>query len=300
MKILITGTSGFMGDNIARNLYMNTSHTLYSCSRTLIKKPFGNHYPIDLVNTRDVALTLDSIKPDVIMHFAANPIVKLQEDNPTQIIHDNVIATQNLLHYAPEGCKFIFASSVVVYGDKNHSCHELDLPEPTSVYGATKLSSEHLVNSYTSMGRVRGTNLRLCATVGRGLTHGVVYDFIHKLRSDNPYLEAIGTYPGSQKPFAHISDVINACKLFLDKDITGTFNVTPNDQLTVEEVAHAVMEGLNINKPIKWLGEGANWKGDNKRLDIFSGKLESIGWKRNYNSRDAIVEAVRQIRGDLF
>lgn len=300
MRILITGASGFIGGNFARHLSYNTNHNIYTCSRKAVKKNYGNHYPIDLTKTEDVKGMVESIKPDAIFHIAANPIVKLKEGKPTEIIHDNVIATQNLLHYAPQSCKFIFASSVVVYGDVNEVCTEDQVCNPTSVYGVTKLSSEHLVNTYTSMDRVRGTNFRLCATVGRGITHGIVYDFINKLKSDNPYLEVIGDYPGSQKPFAHITDVIKALKLSINKDLKGTFNVTPEDQATVKDVAQAVSDGLKIHKPVDWLGEGANWKGDNKKLCINSKKLINAGWQPEYSlSKSAIENAVNEIKGDI-
>ena len=79
------------------------------------------------------------------------------------------------------------------------------------------------------------------------------------------------------------------------KDITGEYNICPDDQINIEEVAKAVMSGLEVYKEIEWLGESANWKGDNRIISVSNSKMKSIGWSPKYSSKQAIIKAVKDI-----
>jgi UDP-glucose 4-epimerase len=153
-----------------------------------------------------------------------------------------------------------------------------------------------LVKTAVSAGELKSaTILRVCATVGPGLTHGIIKDFIRKIK-ENDTLEILGGAPGSMKPFLHVSDLVNAVKFSIDKQPNDTFNVCSEDTITCATVAKAVMEGVEQEKPIQFLGEGANWKGDNRKIHCSAGKLVARGWDRLYdNAYDSILGAVNEI-----
>lgn len=299
MKLLVTGANGFIGKNVRdRTMVGGAKIELHQVFRNPIYlQDKKNDFCADLTQEDEVRMMMDKIQPDTILHLAGNPLVKLNEKFPTKILDDNIKSTQLICHYAPKGCRVIFMSSIIVYGDyKSDSkikCLELDRCEPTSVYGVTKLASEGIVNTYTKMGNIKGVNLRLCATCGPHMTHGVIFDFIKKLQSDTHMLHIIGDAPGSKKPFLHISDCYQAIELFAHykRDVTGTFNVCANDEITVEQLAYAVMKATGINKDINWLGEKANWKGDNKILHAANSGLKNFGWNPYYETSTAAVEA---------
>jgi UDP-glucose 4-epimerase len=139
---------------------------------------------------------------------------------------------------------------------------------------------------------VNGVSLRLTATVGKGATHGVLKDVIRKLKSDSPTLDLLGAEPGSSKPFTHVDDVVQALLLAgFDDGWKGSVNIGPNDQLSVDQLAEAAMHATRIYKPIKWLGEAANWKGDNRRLHIRNRLAVWHGWKPRYETSWAAVKA---------
>ena len=315
MKILITGATGFIGRHLAIKLKL-LGHDVITLSRHAIlvnkrdQRRNNKHYKIDLgeSDTRKHEyyhfenLCLEH-KPEIIFHLASNPLVKINEEDPHKIILDNIVSTQKIVHYAPEGCKVILASSVVVYGDwlfdgvytDKSSYHENHRTQPTSIYGVTKRASESILKTYTKMGRIEGVSARLCATVGGGLTHGVIKDFIRKLKNDDPYLEVLGSHPGSIKPFCHIEDVLDALILLSKSNLAKheSYNVVPDNSISIEEVAEAVMKGLNIYKPIKWLGEESNWKGDNKLIQVTNKKLKLLGWNPKFpDSKDVILDIV--------
>lgn len=78
-----------------------------------------------------------------------------------------------------------------------------------------------------------------------------------------------------------------------DLDKHETYNVVPDNSINIEEVAESVMIGLNINKPIKWLGEEANWQGDNKFIRAENEKLKSLGWTPKFpDSKNVIIDVV--------
>ena len=173
---------------------------------------------------------------------------------------------------------------------------EDSFPKPTSIYGISKRASESLLEVYTNWKKINGCALRLCATVGSGVTHGVLKDFIRKVKSEESHLNALGSFPGSTKPFCYIDDAVQAFMIALHSKTNTSYNVCPDDEITVEQVGLAVMDAMGVTKPIHFLGEDSNWKGDNRIIRVSNKKLKSIGWKPKYpKSFDAIRAATKDI-----
>ena len=311
MAVLVTGANGFIGRHLIKKLYSyrQTVGEIITTSRRHFKSPYSHkHYRCDLgfSDTTDAEFSClqymcKKHEPSYIFHLASKATVKMQGDDPFDIIQDNILSTQKICQWAPKGAKVILASSVITYGDwmfqqeSPRPYTEEDRTEPTSIYGITKRASEGIVNYHDSTDRISGVSARICATVGRGLTHGVVYDFIRKI-TNNPTLEALGSKPGSTKPYCYIEDLVNALVILaMSKKTRGEYNIVPDDSISIEEVAKAVMEGLENHKEIEWLGEEANWKGDNKLISVSNQKMRDLGWKPKYKSKEAIIQAVKDM-----
>tara|TARA_Y100000593_G_scaffold83590_1_gene157695 strand:- start:9737 stop:10675 length:939 start_codon:yes stop_codon:yes gene_type:complete len=311
MTVLVTGANGFVGRNLIQSLHINrrTFGNIINVSRRPFTSSFiDKSYKCDLgfsdqEDNRFYALRniMKEHKPEYIFHLASKATVKMTGNEPFQILQDNILSTQKICQWAPKGARVVLASTVIVYGDwmfeeeSPRPYTEEDRTEPTSIYGMTKRASEGILNYYTSTGQIKGVSARMCATVGRGLTHGVVYDFIRKILN-NPTLEALGSKPGSTKPYCYIEDLKSALILLAMKDSAeGAYNIVPDDAINIEQVAKTVMSGLEVYKNIDWLGDGANWKGDNKLISVSNDKLKSIGWTPKYSSKEAIFEAVRSM-----
>jgi len=310
MKALVTGATGFLGRHLVRRLMREHEIThIVGTSRSAknyigdipLDDPFGyREVCCDVTNENEVAQLMLLYKPDIVFHMAANPIVKEDRARPTEISRTNILATHILLAYAQPLSRFVFASSATVYGnDAFDWAHEAMPANPNAVYGATKAASEALVNAYHHLGRVSGLSLRYVANVGEGATHGVVKDIIAKLKGDNPYLELLGDRPGSTKHYVHVSDTVEATVLLgLTPGLSGAVNVANDDQLNIEELAQVIMDTLGIHKPLKWLGEGANWKGDNRVVRVDNSLAKRWGWRPLFpRSADAVAHAVCEIDG---
>lgn len=296
MRILLTGKTGFIGRHLDKFFSKRETVELHSTVRRNEDKNGEFDHVVDLTDRFAINSLMRAIEPEAILHFAANPTTRLNEDNPTLITTNNIVSTQNLLHYAPLNCQFIFASSILVYGNTPTRVNEDTATHPTSVYGASKLACEGLVSAYSNMNRVKGCSLRISATVGLGLTHGILYDFMSKIFSSEEEFSILGNVPGSSKPFSHVYDIVKAVELALAYKLTGPWNVSPNDELSALDIAELVMGITGIVKPIKFLGEQSTWAGDNNLLQIDGNNLLQLGLRKSYpTSTIALASAIREI-----
>lgn len=309
MKILVTGGDGFLGRPLVKRL-REQGHEVRTVSRSSITQRcqknskedlfasydnLDQHYIIDLSRETLVRRMFAHWQPEIIIHLAANPNGKPDPVAPTAILDDNIKATQNLLHWCNEGIKFIFASSIVVYGSNNQDWEPIENSgtKPTSLYGITKVASEHIIKAYSVYRNINYQILRICAIVGPGLTHGILYDFIRKAKQDDA-LTMLGDFPGSCKPYMHVDDVVEAFLYSLTLEVNSIFNICSREPITVDTIANIVLEELNIQKEKVWLGAEANWKGDNLYLSANNDKAELFGFFFKDDSISAVRRAVRE------
>lgn len=266
MSILLTGGNGFLGQSLLSYYLKNTDEEIYTIGRSDFKYQF--HRKCDLLDINRVKEVLDEVKPTTIIHLASNPHVKINEENPSQIIRDNIEGTNNLLSSVKDKPRFVFASSATVYGhyDKDKPPSWITRCSPISIYASTKLACEHLIRVYEAQGRVYGTSVRIPGVVGVNATHGVLRDLIRKVESDSEFLELIGVGPGTIKPFCHVDEVAEMLyKVATDQVKCGyTCVVGPKHSISVQDISSIVMEELGIRKERKW--SGSIWSGDNPEI----------------------------------
>jgi UDP-glucose 4-epimerase len=253
--------------------------------------------PLNIENADDAQIMLRKHNPDVIFHLAANPNTKAAGEAPW---HTNVHGTFNLLAGAPRGCRFVLASSATVYGnDAGFRRSVEDHPvNPNSIYGASKVAAEALVQASTHLGGVRGLILRYVANVGGGATHGLLPDVVRKLKGGYAKLELFGNEPGSTKPFMHVSDTVAATVSLAFSDAGGVWNIAGDNSASVLQVAEVTMQALGITKEILWLGLGSVWAGDNPIVRVSNCKLLRNGFSPKYRSSlEAIRQAARELDG---
>ncbi len=129
--------------------------------------------------------------------------------------------------------EILFASSSTVYGEANI----MPTPEnygpylPISSYGASKMANEGFISAYSHYYGIRGTIFRFANIVGRNSTHGVIYDFIHKLLKNNKELEILGD--GTQeKSYMHVTDCVDSM-IYVHENLSRTDIINlGNDETT--------------------------------------------------------------------
>jgi len=279
--------------------------------RSHMRNPSFKFVRVDLKEKRKLQEQLDGV--DCVFHFAASPEVRVGEVNPSVHFNENLVATFNLLETMRKSEKartIVFASTSTVYGEAS----TLPTPEdyapmiPISTYGASKLSCEALISSYAYTFGLRGLILRLANIVGSRATHGVILDFIEKLRRGTGKLEILGD--GSQKKsYLHVEDCVDAIlrvtKAFLGGEKrVDVYNVGSIDQITIARIAEIVVREMGIlNVKLSFTGgvdEGRGWLGDVKFMHLSVEKLMKVGWRPKYSSEEALTLATREILRNLI
>jgi len=310
MRVLVTGGAGFIGshlvdmlmargeevcviDNLSTGSLENIKQWLESPRFTFIKG--------DLLDISDLG------DYDIIFHLAANPEVRVSSESPEVHFQQNVVATYNLLERV-RGSKtdvVVFASTSTVYGEAS----KIPTPEdyaplkPISVYGASKLACEALISAYAHTYNFRAVIFRLANIVGSRSRHGVIVDFIRKLRRNTEELEVLGD--GNQrKSYLHVSDCVQAMLLGLEKaqSRVEVYNIGSEDQVDVRTIARVVVEEMGLKDVrLKFTGGvdgGRGWKGDVKNMLLDITKLRSLGWRPRLNSLDAVRRATKELLAD--
>jgi UDP-glucose 4-epimerase len=287
MKIIVTGDTGLIGSHLTKSLY-RIGHEVHGISRGSASAPYFTH-AIDL-EKEDIKGLFNTINPDIVIHLAAIPTVKNFDNKITEA---NCLMTHRILDACPYNCKFLFASSVTVYGSHSSPRSTYDTPNPSSVYALTKLYCENLIRLYANTYRKIASYsiLRYVAHVGGNSRHGVVHDILRKLKQNSTKIELIGNKsPGSIKPYIHIRDSIKATTLCFGKE-KGIYNVSPNDNISVLDIVKIVLKKINLknNLDIHWSDSG-DWPGDDKYVSIES----DFGFIRD--SQQAISDYIDEIK----
>lgn len=314
-KILVTGGAGFIGshlvDNLAKKKWeIRVFDNLSNGSMANIAQWHGNRsfdfIEGDMQNANDLKKAVEDI--ELVFHFAANPEVRVGETNPDIHFRENLVATFNLLEAMRKNKKaqtLVFASTSTVYGEAS----AIPTPEtygpliPISTYGASKLGCEALTSSYAYTFGIRCLILRFANVVGSRAKHGVITDFIRKLKANPRVLEILGD--GSQKKsYLHIDDCIEAILLTTNKLLGGKervqiFNIGAIDQVNVKKIAEIVRGEMNLpDADLVCTGGvdgGRGWLGDVKNMHLSIKKLIDIGWKPRFKSGEAIRLAARSL-----
>jgi len=319
MKALVTGGAGFIGSHLVDKLMKEGYHVTVidnlSSGKTENIKQWLNYSTFKLIKAdlRNPEAVSEAVKKvDIVFHLAANPEVRISSQNPKEIYQNNITTTFNLLEAMRKHNikQLIFTSSSTVYGEaKLIPTPENYAPlQPISVYGASKLACEALISSYAHTFKIRSLILRLANIVGERSNHGVIYDFILKLKRNSRTLEILGD--GRQKKsYLHVTDCIEAILHLYDafekdESLYDVYNIGSEDWIQVKEIADIVVKSLGLrNVEYKFTGGvdgGRGWLGDVKFMLLSIRKAQSKGWHPKLNSKQAVEKAARELINNLI
>lgn len=313
LKAVVTGGAGFIGSSLCEVLvlkgwdviaYDNMSVGRRKNLSSLNKTRRGKFNLVSGDCTRIEKLSQIIRDCDAVFHFAANPEVRMELNNPSQCFRQNVYATYCALEaFATSNAKrFIFASTSAVYGDaKLRPTPEDYAPmEPISIYAGSKLAGEALVSSYCHTFNKQGIVLRFANVLGPRSTHGVVRDFVTRLVEKPRELRILGD--GQQvKSYTYIDDCTRAIMVSLQasKSPVEVFNVGSEDQISAKEIGRTVIEAMGL-KNVKFklaggLSDGRGWVGDVKNMLLDISRLKTRGWTPTHDSRESVRLTVQAL-----
>ncbi len=303
-RVIVTGGAGFIGSHLVDRLMKEAGEVWVLDNLTSGKEDFLDRWYGDdrLHLVRADVTKLESIIPymkkaDVVFHLAANPDVRSAAENTYAHVEQNILATYNVL----EAMRFqnvrdiVFTSTSTVYGEAT----VLPTPEsygplkPISVYGASKLASEALISSYVSTFGLRGVLYRFANVVGSRGTHGVIFDFIHKLKKDPDQLEILGD--GKQrKSYVHVKDCVEAMVTGYEgtEEELGIYNIGTEQSTDVITIADIVSEVMGLSgvryRTTGGVDGGRGWKGDVKVMSLDIKAILGLGWEPKHTSDEAV------------
>jgi UDP-glucose 4-epimerase len=312
-RVLVTGGAGFVGSHLVdallgRGFRVRIVDNLSGGSLENIKCWFGD-FRFEFVegDLKDPEIAFKSVDGvDLVFHLAANPDVRLGEVDPPVDFDENLLVTFNVLEAmrkSEKARRVVFASTSTVYGEADvfPTCEDYGPLLPISVYGAAKLGCEGLISSYCHTFGFSGVLLRFANVVGARAKHGVIVDFVRKLRQNPEELEILGD--GKQKKsYLHIKNLVGAFFAILPclekAGSVEAFNVGSLDWVDVKRIAEIVCEEMGVKPKFRFnnvLGDGRGWKGDVKVMRLCVEKLMGLGWKPDLNSEEAIRLGCREI-----
>ena len=305
MKALIAGGAGFIGSHLADylldeghevvcidNFFIGTRQNIVH----LLANPRYVFYQYDLNNMELLNQVFDKEKPDYVFHLAANSDIQASAQNPIIEYQNTYSTTFNLLEAMRlHNVKNLFFSSTsAVYGNKDTLLNEETASlAPISYYGGAKLGSEGLISAYAYMNDMDILIFRFPNVIGPRLTHGVIFDFIKRLKKDSTKLLILGD--GTQtKPYLYVFDLIEAIMKFknIGKGVT-LYNVGVDTATSVTRIAEIVCQKMGISNTVfEYTGGKEGWKGDVPKFQYDLSKIHTAGWTAKYTSDEAVALTV--------
>lgn len=244
MKILVTGANGFLGQHLTLYL-IGKGYTVIGCNRGVCRiaaQDLFTYHSVDFTDENAVSAMVAAVKPDILIHCAANSKPDDCENDKSACLLQNVEATKFLL----QACKhlqtqFIFISTDFIFGENGpHS--EDDIPEPLNFYGESKLIAEQAV-----------INSGLLYTIVRpvfiygSVLEGMRPSFLHWVKNNLEQNKPIKVVSDQQRTPTFVMDICKGIAAIIEQKVSGTFHLAGRDILSPYQMAVAVADFLGRN-----------------------------------------------------
>jgi len=300
-RILVTGGAGFIGSHLVDELINRGNEVVVYDNFSSGKKEFLDASlstgKVKLIegDLLDLEFLTEAMKGiEIVYHLAANPDIRLGTTVTDTDLKQGTIATYNVLESMRiNGCENIaFSSSSVVYGEAKL----MPTPEdygplfPISLYGASKLGSEGLISAWVGTFGIKAWIFRFANIIGSRGTHGVIFDFIHKLKKDPTRLEVLGN--GLQeKSYMEVIDCSRAMIHVVENfnEDLNYVNLGSSDTCSVSRIAEIVINASGfLDANIEFTGGDRGWAGDVPKAMLDVTKLDQSGFNCKFQSDDAV------------
>ena len=234
MKVLVTGTAGFIGSHVAQvllargdevvgfdnlNDYYNVSLKQARLAR-LLDKPGYTHITADLADRAAVEQAFATYKPQRVVHLAAQAGVRYAAENPHVYVQSNVTGFLHVL----EGCRhhdvqhLVYASTSSVYGANRAMPFSEHAPaeHPLTLYAATKKANEQMAHSYAHLYGIPCTGLRFFTVYGPwGRPDMALFLFTRAILEGKPI--KVFNHGHHKRSFTYVDDIVEGIVRTLDR-----------------------------------------------------------------------------------
>ncbi len=300
-KILITGGAGFIGSNLADYLLAGGTEVVVFDNLVTGRPEFiakASEHPRFTFVEGDILdaarLTEAMAGVDAVVHFAANADVRFGLEHPEKDLQQNTVGTFTVLEAmrATGVRRILFSSTGSVYGEPVvfPTPEDCPFPQQTSLYGASKVAGESLIQAYSEGYGFAGVITRFVSIMGERYTHGHLFDFVKALRADPAQLTVLGN--GEQrKSYLYIGDCVAAVTQLLDthrEPGCHVYNLGTDEVTVVDRSVEVICEHMGLSPIITHTGGERGWVGDSPLIHLDCSKLRATGWAPTLTIEQAV------------
>ena len=310
-RVLVTGHTGFKGAWLSRILYNAHAEVIGvalppesdSLYKQATKLKFANQKFIDINNRKKITKFITQNNPDVIIHMAAQPLVRRSYRNPIETFQTNVIGTANILQSALEckntkGVLAVTTDKVYKNLEKIDGYHEDEPLGGTDPYSASKSASEMVITAWRNLAQIAGDKVIVAARSGNVIGGGdraedrLIPDLIRGFKAGT---KVVIRNPDSLRPWQHVLDplygyLMVAAKILKGEKVLNAYNFGPseNSKLTVAEMSDLACKSWPNN--LGWVHQPANDSlHETKLLWLSSNRARTeLGWENLLNAEESI------------
>jgi len=310
--VVIAGGAGFIGTNLVskmiekqRKVFIldDLSRGAIGHLHELLKSPEVSFIKCNLANQIDCQSEIKNIAVlhgiSEVWHLAANSDIQAGTGDPSVDLTSTFLTTFNLLNSLRQFNvgTFVFASSSAVYGNLGDRRLNEDVGPllPISNYGAMKLASEAIISAACESWLKKAFIFRFPNVVGKPATHGILFDFQRKIKSNPNLLKVLGD--GSQKKiYLHVEDLISAMLHVVEKINTPNvqiYNIGPDDDgVNVRWIVDEFLKIYKSNAEVEYGKTNKGWLGDVPVYTYSNMKIKAEGWAPTMTSQQAVTRAI--------
>jgi UDP-glucose 4-epimerase len=311
MRSFVTGGAGFIGSNLVDRL-LSLGHEVVAFDNLSTGQPAflaearaQPRFTLVEGDTLDAAaLTRAMAGADAVFHLAANADVRFGTEHPRKDLEQNTIATFNVLEaMRANGVRRIaFSSTGSIYGDSTvfPTPETAPFPVQTSLYGASKLAGEGLIEAYCEGYGFEGYIFRFVSILGERYSHGHVFDFYRSLRQNPNELRVLGN--GLQrKSYLYVQDCVDAILTVMEQGTGGRaqiFNLGTDEYCQVNDSIGWITTHLGLRPALAYTGGDRGWIGDSPFIFLDTAKVRSLGWKPKLSIQQGIIRTLEYLQAN--
>lgn len=315
-KWFVTGGAGFIGSHVVDLLVsagcqVTVWDNLCSSTDAFIKDYVaqGKITFIEKNLTDLAALTQAMAGHDIVWHLGANTNIPAGFLKHKIDLENDVIATWSVLEAMQQNGiqELLFSSTGSVYGERiQGTFNETSGPlVPVSLYGAGKIGSEAFISAYCGLFGIKAWMFRFGNVIGERTNHGIIFDFIAKLKKTPGQLEILGTQAGNQKSeknYFLVEECIHGMLYTYSKTQAGPFpvliNLGTSSTSKVMGIAQIIIEEMGLkNVEYTFTGTAKGWPGDQPVVLLDTSAVRGLGWFAKRTSDEAVRIATRRLLG---